>query len=142
MAFDPYVTDYNVRSPIAMSPSQRLAAALAKTTYGQKSAQRTATSNRFDVSKSIPKNLRKLNAGYGVRGLQNSGIRQTGLSDYLTGVDRTRAGISSTLDEALFNLAVENMGAYDEYFGTRYGREFESAMGRAEIAATIRENTY
>tara|TARA_Y100001951_G_C11268801_1_gene257338 strand:- start:761 stop:901 length:141 start_codon:yes stop_codon:yes gene_type:complete len=46
------------------------------------------------------------------------------------------------LDEALFNLAVENMGAYDEYFGTRYGREFESAMGRAEIAATIRENTY
>ncbi len=142
MAFDPYVTDYNVRSPIAMSPGQRLAAALAKTTYGQKSAQRTATSNRFDVSKSIPKNLRKLNAGYGVRGLQNSGIRQTGLSDYLTGVDRTRAGISSTLDEALFNLAVENMGAYDEYFGTRYGREFESAMGRAEIAATIRENTY
>ena len=142
MAFDPYVTDYNVRSPIAMSPGQRLAAALAKTTYGQKSAQRTATSNRFDVSKSIPKNLRKLNAGYGVRGLQNYGIRQTGLSDYLTGVDRTRAGISSTLDEALFNLAVENMGAYDEYFGTRYGREFESAMGRAEIAATIRENTY
>ena len=142
MAFAPYVTDYNVRSPIAMSPGQRLAAALAKTTYGQKSAQRTATSNRFDVSKSIPKNLRKLNAGYGVRGLQNSGIRQTGLSDYLTGVDRTRAGISSTLDEALFNLAVENMGAYDEYFGTRYGREFESAMGRAEIAATIRENTY
>ena len=142
MAFDPYVTDYNVRSPIAMSPGQRLAAALAKTTYGKKSAQRTATSNRFDVRKSIPKNLRKLNAGYGVRGLQNSGIRQTGLSDYLTGVDRTRAGISSALDEALFNLAVENMGAYDEYFGTRYGREFESAMGRAEIAATIRENTY
>ena len=142
MAFDPYLTDYNVRSPIAMSPGQRLAAALAKTTYGKKTAQRTATSNRFDVSRSIPKNLRKLNAGFGVRGLQNSGIRQTGLSDYLTGVDRTRAGISSTLDEALFNLAVENMGAYDEYFGTRYGREFESAMGRAEIAATIRENTY
>ena len=142
MAFNPYGTDYNVRSPIATSPSQRLAAALAKTTYGQKNAQRTATSNRFDLSKSIPKNLRKMNAGYGVRGLQNSGIRQSGLSDYLTGVDRTRAGISSTLDEALFNLTVENTGAYDAYFGSRYGQEFDAATGRAEIAATIRENTY
>ena len=142
MAFNPYGTDYNVRSPIATSPSQRLAAALAKTTYGQKNAQRTATSNRFDLSKSIPKNLRKLNAGFGVRGLQNSGIRQSGLSDYLTGVDRTRAGISSTLDEALFNLTVENTGAYDAYFGSRFGQEFDAATGRAEIAATIRENTY
>lgn len=142
MAFNPYATDYNVRSPIATSPSQRLAAALAKTTYGQKNAQRTATSNRFDLSKSIPKNLRKMNAGYGVRGLQNSGIRQSGLSDYLTGVDRTQAGISSALDEALFNLTVENTGAYDAYFGSRYGQEFDAATGRAEIAATIRENTY
>jgi|TARA_R110000787_G_C13369574_1_gene440747 hypothetical protein len=142
MAFNPYGTDYNVRSPIATSPSQRLAAALAKTTYGQKNAQRTATSNRFDLSKSIPKNLRKMNAGYGVRGLQNSGIRQSGLSDYLTGVDRTQAGISSALDEALFNLTVENTGAYDAYFGSRYGQEFDAATGRAEIAATIRENTY
>ena len=142
MAYNPYVTDYNVRSPIAMSPGQRLAAALAKTTYGKKKAQTTATSNRFDVSKSIPKNLRKLNAGYGVRGLQNSGIRQTGLSDYLTGVDRTRAGITSALDEALFNLTLENTAAYDEYFGSRYGQEFDAATGRAEIAATIRENTY
>ena len=142
MAFNPYGTDYNVRSPIATSPSQRLAAALAKTSYGQKNAQRTATSNRFDLSKSIPKNLRKMNAGYGVRGLQNSGIRQSGLSDYLTGVDRTQAGISSALDEALFNLTVENTGAYDAYFGSRYGQEFDAATGRAEIAATIRENSY
>ena len=83
-----------------------------------------------------------MNAGYGVRGLQNSGIRQSGLSDYLTGVDRTQAGISSALDEALFNLTVENTGAYDAYFGSRYGQEFDAATGRAEIAATIRENTY
>ena len=57
-------------------------------------------------------------------------------------MDRTQAGISSALDEALFNLTLENTAAYDAYFGSRYGQEFDAATGRAEIAATIRENTY
>lgn len=139
MAFNPYTTDYDVRSPMGMSPGQRLASALASTTYQQRGAQRSATGQQFDVSRGLGKALPRLNEGFARRGLQDSGLRQVGVSDYLADVNRQQTGISSVLDTALFNLAVENMGVYDEYFGTRYGREFESGFDRAEIAAQIRE---
>jgi len=38
-------------------------------------------------------------------------------------------------------VTAANLAAYDEYFGSRYGREFESAFDRAETAAKIREAT-
>jgi len=141
MAFNPYSTDYDVRSPMGMSPGQRLASALASTTYKQRGAQRTATGQRFDIAKALPKGLHGLNTGFAKRGLETSGLRQVGVADYLTGISRKQTDVSSALDTALFNLAVENLGAYDEYFGTRYGREFESGFDRAEIAAQIREAT-
>ena len=68
-------------------------------------------------------------------------MRQVGVSDLLMAVDRQRAGVTTALDQAILDIVTEDMGAYDEYFGTRYGREFESAFNRAEIAAKIREAT-
>ena len=142
MAYNPYTTDYNVRSPLATSPGQRLASVLAASAYKKRNAQRSATGQRFDINKNLRKSLPRLNEGYAKRGLQDSGLRQVGVSDYLTDVNRQQADVSSALDQALFGITAENIGAYDDYYGSRYGREFEAAMGRAEIAAAIRENTY
>ena len=35
-----------------------------------------------------------------------------------------------------------NVGAYNEYFGSAYGRDFDAAADRAERAAQIREASY
>ena len=141
MAFNPYATDYNVRSTLGMSPGQRLAQTLAGSTLQQRGAQRTATGQRFDISRAIPKGLHQLGTGVSQRGLQTSGLRDVGFSDYLADVYRQQTGVGTALDEALFDVTAQNLAAYDEYFGSRYGREFESAFDRAETAAKIREAT-
>ncbi len=141
MAFNPYGTDYNVRSTLGMSPGQRLATALAGTTAKKRAAERSRVSQRYDINKNLSKSLPRLNEQFAQRGLQDSGLRQVGVSDLLMAVDRQRAGVTTALDQAILDIVTEDMGAYDEYFGTRYGREFESAFNRAEIAAKIREAT-
>ena len=141
MAFNPYATDYNVRSTLGMSPGQRLAQTLAGTTLKERGARRTATGQRFDISRALPKGLHGLNTGFAKRGLETSGLRNVGISDYLADVYRQQAGVGTALDEALFDVTAANLAAYDEYFGSRYGREFESAFDRAETAAKIREAT-
>ena len=141
MAFNPYGTDYNVRSTLGMSPGQRLATALAGTTAKKRAAERNRVSQRYDINKNLSKSLPRLNEQFAERGLQDSGLRQVGVSDLLMAVDRQRAGVTTALDQAILDIVTEDMGAYDEYFGTRYGREVESAVNRAEIAAKIREAT-
>ena len=141
MAFNPYTTDYDVRSPLGMSPGQRLATALAGTTAKRRAANRQATSQRYDINKNLPKSLPRLNEQFASRGLQDSGLRQVGVSDLLTAIDRQRAGVTTALDQAILDIVTQDMGAYDQYFGSRYGREFESAFDRAEMAAKIREAT-
>ena len=141
MAFNPYGTDYNVRSTLGMSPGQRLATALAGTTAKKRAAERNRVSQRYDINKNLSKSLPRLNEQFAERGLQDSGLRQVGVSDLLMAVARQRAGVTTALDQAILDIVTEDMGAYDEYFGTRYGREFESAFNRAEIAAKIREAT-
>ncbi len=46
------------------------------------------------------------------------------------------------LQDALFNLTAENVGAYNEYFGSAYGRDFDAAADRAARATQIREASY
>ena len=141
MAFNPDGTDYNVRSTLGMSPRQRLATALAGTTAKKRAAERNRVSQRYDINKNLSKSLPRLNEQFAERGMQDSGLRQVAVSDLLMAVDRQRAGVTRALDQAILDIVTEDMGAYDEYFGTRYGREFESAFNRAEIAAKIREAT-
>ena len=139
MAFNPYLSDYNVRSTLGMSPGQRLATALAGTTVQKSAANRQATSDRYDINKNLRKSLPRVNEQFAKRGLQDSGLRQVGVNDLLTAIDRQRAGVTTALDDAILNLVTRDMEAYDEYFGSRYGREFDSAFDRAKMAATIRE---
>jgi len=141
MAYNP-LADYNVRDPLGTSPATRLATALAGTSYQKKRAMGTADRQRYDINKAIPDTLHKLNTGYARRGLQDSGLRNRGLINYFENLYTTLGDTDMALQDALFNLTAENVGAYNEYFGSAYGRDFDAAADRAERAAQIREASY
>ena len=141
MAYNP-LADFNVRDPLGTSPATRLATALAGTTYQKKRAMSTADRQRYDINKAIPDTLHKLNTGYARRGLQDSGLRNRGLINYFENLYTTLGDTDMALQDALFNLTAENVGAYNEYFGSAYGRDFDAAADRAERAAQIREASY
>ncbi len=142
MAYNPYGTDYNVRDPLGTSPSQRLATALAGTTLQNRLARNRTARQKYDTTKGVSDALHKLNAGYARRGLQDSGLRKRGMGEYFTDLYASLADAEMGLEEALFDLTAQNIGAYNEYFGTAYGREFDAMQDRAERAAQIREASY
>ena len=141
MAYNP-LADYNVRDPLGTSPATRLATALAGTTYQKKRARSGADRQRYDINRGVPDALHKLNTGYARRGLQDSGLRRRGLADYFENVYGTLGDTEMGLQDALFNLTAENVGAYNEYFGSAYGRDFDAAADRAARATQIREASY
>jgi hypothetical protein len=141
MAYNP-LADYNVRDPLGTSPATRLATALAGTTYQKKRAMGTADRQRYDINRGVPDALHKLNTGYARRGLQDSGLRNRGLTNYFENLYTALGDTDMALQDALFNLTAENVGAYNEYFGSAYGRDFDAAADRAARATQIREASY
>jgi hypothetical protein len=141
MAYNP-LADYNVRDPLGTSPATRLATALAGTTYQKKRATGTADRQRYDINKAIPDTLHKLNTGYARRGLQDSGLRNRGLANYFENLYTTLGDTDMALQDTLFDLTAQNVGAYNEYFGSAYGRDFDAAADRAARASQIREASY
>ena len=69
-------------------------------------------------------------------------LRKRGMGKYFTDLYTSLADTEMGLEEALFDLTAQNIGAYNEYFGTAYGREFDAMQDRAERAAQIREASY
>jgi hypothetical protein len=141
MAYNP-MADYNMRDPLGTSPATRLATALAGTTYQKKRATGAADRQRYDINRAIPDTLHKLNTGYARRGLQDSGLRNRGLINYFENLYTTLGDTDMALQDTLFDLTAQNVGAYNEYFGSAYGRDFDAAADRAERAAQIREASY
>jgi len=141
MAYNP-LADYNVRDPLGTSPATRLATALAGTTYQKKRAMGTADRQRYDINRAIPDTLHKLNTGYARRGLQDSGLRNRGLINYFENLYTTLGDTDMALQDTLFDLTAQNVGAYNEYFGSAYGRDFDAAADRAARASQIREASY
>ena len=141
MAYNP-LADYNVRDPLGTSPATRLSTALAGSTLQERLARNRAARQEFNVTRGIPDTLHKLNTGFARRGLQDSGLRRRGLADYFENLYGTLGDTEMGLQDALFNLTAENVGAYNEYFGSAYGRDFDAAADRAERAAQIREASY
>lgn len=141
MAYNP-LADYNVRDPLGTSPATRLATALAGTTYQKKRARSGADRQRYDINRAIPDTLHKLNTGYARRGLQDSGLRNRGLINYFENLYTTLGDTDMALQDTLFDLTAQNVGAYNEYFGSAYGRDFDAAADRAARAAQIREASY
>ena len=141
MAYNP-MTDFNMRDPLGTSPATRLATALAGTTLQERLARNKAARQEYDVTKGIPDTLHKLNTGYARRGLQDSGLRRRGLANYFENLDTYMGDTEMGLQDALFNLTAENVGAYNEFFGSAYGRDFDAAADRAARATQIREASY
>jgi len=141
MAYNP-LADFNVRDPLGTSPATRLATALAGTTYQKKRAMGTADRQRYDNNRAIPDTLHKLNTGYARRGLQDSGLRNRGLINYFENLYTTLGDTDMALQDTLFDLTAQNVGAYNEFFGSAYGRDFDAAADRAARAAQIREASY
>ena len=116
MAYNP-LADFNVRDPLGTSPATRLATALAGTSYQKKRARSGADRQRYDINRAIPDTLHKLNTGYARRGLQDSGLRKRGLINYFENLFTTLGDTDMALQDTLFDLTAQNVGAYNEYFG-------------------------
>jgi len=138
MAFDPYAK-YNVADPYGTSPSTRLSAALAKSSMGQKRERTAYNRDKFDMSQQWQKAVPQLEAGMARRGLQDSGIRNLAFAEAAADYDRRRAERGGALEEAMFNLAVQRLGDYGGYQGSRFEDVLGVAASRAARAAEIRE---
>ena len=136
------MADYNMRDPLGTSPATRLATALAGTSYQKKRARSGADRQRYDINRGVPDTLHKLNTGYARRGLQDSGLRNRGLINYFENLYTTLGDTDMALQDTLFDLTAQNVGAYNEYFGSAYGRDFDAAADRAARASQIREASY
>ena len=140
MPFNPYQTSqYNIADPYGTSPSSRLGAALAQSSKGQKAARTSYGRDVFDMSREWQKAVPRLETGMARRGLQDSGIRNLALAEAAADFARRRTERGSALEEALFNLAVQRLGDYGVYAGSRFENVLGASESRAARAAEIRE---
>jgi len=138
MAFDPYA-QMNVSDPYGTSPSQRLATALANTTYQTQGVNRNLNTNLFDMSKAYGKQTPQIETGMARRGLQDSGLRNKALAEAAAMYERQRTQQRQATQDALMQLALQNMSAYGTYAGERFVPALGAAEQRAATAAQIRE---
>ena len=138
MAFDPFA-QMNVSDPYGTSPSQRLSAALANTTYQTQGINRNLNTNLFDMSKAYGKQTPQIETGMARRGLQDSGLRNKALAEAAAMYERQRTQQRQATQDALMQLALQNMSAYGTYAGERFGATLGATEQRAATAAQIRE---
>jgi hypothetical protein len=138
MAFDPF-KNYNVSDPYGVTPQQRLARSLAGSTRGSKRVKRDYEVDRYDLGKSYKKQVPQLLSNYARRGMEVSGVKNLGLAEAAGAYSRQMAERGAMLDDALMQIAMDRLGAYGDYFGTRLEDTLDSNVQRAATAARIRE---
>ena len=138
MAFDPF-KNYNVSDPYGVTPQQRLARSLAGSTHGSKRAKRNYEVDRYDLGKSYKKQVPQLLSNYAQRGMEVSGVKNLGLAEAAGAYSRQMAERGAMLDDALMQIAMDRLGAYGDYFGTRLEDTLDSNVERAATAAKLRE---
>ena len=138
MAFDPF-KNYNVSDPYGVTPQQRLARSLAGSTRGSKRVKRDYEVDRYDLGKSYKKQVPQLLSNYARRGMEVSGVKDLGLAEAAGAYSRQMAERGAMLDDALMQIAMDRLGAYGDYFGTRLEDTLDSNVQRAATAARIRE---
>jgi len=140
MAFNPYTTPkYNIADPYGTSPSQRLSQALARSTMQGKGARRQYGGTKFDLAKTYKKRVPQIVGQFSRRGLETSGMKNLALAEAASAYDRQRSEQRGALDQALFNIALQRMGDYGTYAGSRFEDALGGTRSRAERAAEIRE---
>jgi hypothetical protein len=138
MAYDPF-RNYNVTDPYGVTPQQRLARSLAGSTRGSKRVKRDYEVDRYDLGKSYKKQVPQMLSNYARRGMETSGVKDLGLAEAAGVYSRQMAERGAMLDDALMQIAMDRLGAYGDYFGTRLEDTLDSNVQRAATAARIRE---
>tara|TARA_R100001163_G_C4969978_1_gene130269 strand:+ start:264 stop:689 length:426 start_codon:yes stop_codon:yes gene_type:complete len=138
MAYDPF-RNYNVTDPYGVTPQQRLARSLAGSTRGSKRVKRDYEVDRYDLGKAYKKQVPQMLSNYARRGMEVSGVKDLGLAEAAGAYSRQMAERGAMLDDALMQIAMDRMGAYGDYFGTRLEDTLDSNVERAATAARIRE---
>ena len=78
-------------------------------------------------------------SNYARRGMEVSGVKDLGLAEAAGAYSRQMAERGAMLDDALMQIAMDRLGAYGDYFGTRLEDTLDSNVERAATAARIRE---
>ena len=138
MAFNPFAK-YNVADPYGTSPSQRLSIALTGLSMQEKGVRRQDQRGRFDLAKAYKKQTPRIEANFARRGLQDSGLRNKALAEAAAMYERQRMQQRQATQDALMQLALQNMSAYGTYAGERFGSTLGATEQRAATAAQIRE---
>ena len=138
MAFQPF-QKYNVSDPYGVTPEQRLSTALAGASRSSKRANRGYETDRYDFGKTYKKQVPKLLSNYAQRGFETSGVKDLGMAEAAGAYSRQMAERGAMLDDALMQIAMDRLGAYGDYFGTRLEDTLDSNVERAATAARIRE---
>ena len=138
MAFDPFA-QFNVSDPYGTSPSQRLATALSNTAYQRQGVNRNLNTSLFDMSKAYGKQTPQIETGMARRGLQDSGIRNKALAEAMAVYERQRTQQRQATQDAMMQLALQDLNAYGTYAGQRFQSSLGGAQSQAEMAAKIRE---
>ena len=138
MPFNP-LAQYNVADPYGTSPSQRLSMALANTSYQRQGVNRNLNTNLFDMSKAYKKQTPQIKTGMASRGLETSGIQNRALAEAMSLYQRQEMQQRQATQDALMQLALQNMSAYGTYAGERFGSTLGATEQRAATAAQIRE---
>ena len=138
MAYDPF-RNYNVTDPYGVTPQQRLARSLAGSTRGSKRVKRDYEVDRYDLGKAYKKQVPQMLSNYARRGMEVSGVKDLGLAEAAGAYSRQMAERGAMLDDALMQIAMDRLGAYGDYFGTRLEDTLDSNVERAATAARIRE---
>jgi|TARA_R100000458_G_C8220433_1_gene204983 hypothetical protein len=138
MAYNPF-GKYDVSNPYGVTPEQRLSTTLAGLSRSSKRANRGYETDRYDFGKAYKKQVPRLLTNYAQRGMETSGVKNLGMAEAAAAYNRQMAERSAMLDDALMNIAMERMGAYGDYFGSRYEDSLAANTARAETAARIRE---
>ena len=118
-------------------PNQALADALANIAYQSGNIRNRYTEGLDSFNLQRQAMVPKLQSGFARRGVINSGIKQKGFGDFARDTEAGQAQLRRNLDDALFNLVGQQLGAYNAYGQS----QFDNALRRAQTAAGIKEAT-
>jgi len=139
MAFNPAQSGFDIRDPYGTSPGQRLSRALAGTSFQRRNVRSGASADRLGLRRQEKAAFPQVEAQFARRGLIDSGLRNRAQADLAAQFARQRAQQQAGVQQSLLGLALQDLVAQGQFAGERFGRAFDAAAGRAEMAARIRE---
>lgn len=130
---------WDFTDPYGTTSDQALNTALANIAYQSKSFGRQWGEQDVGIRKAYKREKPRSEERFARRGLVDSGIRQRGVADLFAARETQHQKARQTLDDALYGMTLEQMGAYGTYSGERFQQMLDAATQRALTASQIRE---